>query len=101
MLFLLAILWNSTLEMYPSRSLSNTFQARSTWQVHGSSGLTDGQSGSSYMTLKPFAVLFWALAALYLPACCTVSFSLYGHADCMAVGSWFNSHKPRVASFSI
>jgi hypothetical protein len=29
-LFLLAILWNSTLDMYPSKSLSNTFQATST-----------------------------------------------------------------------
>ena len=60
-----------------------------------------------FVLLEPFAVLFWDLA-LYFPTPdparrpvtlhrCTVSISLYGHANCRAVESWFNSHRRRIA----
>ena len=53
----------------------------------------DGQSVSNYLTLEPFVVLFCALSTLYLLLHrCTVSISLYGHANCTVL-HWFNSHR--------
>ena len=65
---------------------------------------------SSYLTVEPFAALFWALGIvgtcqnLTMPTGLaslhrrTVSISLYGHFNCTAVENLFHSHRRHVAT---